>query len=290
MSFSTKNFLTLSLCLFTLLASAQTTNPKKSSPESTVIQGCQYEEDVYECSKEKLRRSIFEILKPSDAMLIAKSTKKDIIFVNAIFATDSVGNIDKKISSLKFHETEMNPIDVEIATSPEDFQIELAPISKMQDTYIRNHLFLKIDRKNNVFIPLYDHKPERIPFSGPEVGIVYSGCKGAKTNEERQLCMGKKISEFVAKNFNTKVGKKLDLKGIQRIYVVFKVNTIGKVIDIRSRAPHPDLEKEAIRVVRRLPRMQPALIENTPINVTYTLPIVFNMDDKKPKERKRRKW
>jgi len=282
--------LSISICFFTLLISAQTKKSKKVIPESTVIEGCQYEEDVYECSKEKLRRSIFQYLKPSDAILIANSTKKDTIFVNVEFATDSVGKVDKERSSLTFHETEMKPFKVETSSSAVDFQIELAPISQKQTCYISNHLFLKIDRKNNVFIPLYDYKPKRVPFSGPEVGVIYPGCKKAKNNEERKRCMATKISEFVAKNYNTRLGKKLDLKGIQKIYVVFKINTQGKVVEIRSRAPHPDLEKEAIRVVRRLPRMKPALIENTPISVNYTLPIVFNVDRKKSRKEKRKKW
>ena len=288
MTFSLKNLLSLSIFFFSLLINAQTEKSKKDIPESTVIEGCQYEEDVYECSKEKFRRSIFQNLKPSDAILIAKNTTKDTIFVDVMFATDSVGKVDKERSSLKFHETEMKPFKIETSSSPVDFQIELAPISQKQTSYIRNHLFLKIDRKNNVFIPLYDYTPKRIPFSGPEVGVVYPGCKNAKNNEERKRCMIRKISEFVAKNYNTRLAKKLDLKGIQRIYVVFKINTQGKTVEIRSRAPHPDLEKEAIRVIRRLPRMKPALIEDTPISVNYTLPIVFNADSKK--SRKRKKW
>ncbi|PTX63715.1 TonB-like protein [Kordia periserrulae] len=290
MSFSLKNLLSLLIFFFSLLISAQTEKSKKDIPESTVIEGCQYEEDVYECSKEKFRRSIFQYLKPSDAILIAKNTTKDTIFVDVMFATDSVGKVDKERSSLKFHETEMKPFKIETSSSPVDFQIELAPISQKQTSYIRNHLFLKIDRKNNIFIPLYDYTPKRIPFSGPEVGVVYPGCEKASSNKERKKCMATNISKFVAENFNDRLGKKLGLDGINRIYVVFKINEEGKVKEIRSRAPHLKLEQEAIRVIKKLPDMQPATIENIPVSVNYALPIVLNVSAKERKKRKRNKW
>lgn len=283
-----KKLLTGLLCCLAILSNAQTDAPKKAiTAESTVVEGCQYEEEIYECSSEKLQRATFQFLKPSDAIKVANSTKKDIIFVNMSLATDENGKVVKERSSLKFHETEMKPLAVEPTTPLEDFQIELAPISQKQNSYIRSHLFLKIDRENNIFIPLYDHVPERIPFSGPEIGVIYPGCKKAKTNKERMRCMSTKTSEFIGKNFNTRLGKKLNLDGIVKIYVVFKINEQGKAVQIRSRAPHPELEKEAIRVARRLPRMQPATIENIPVTTTFTLPIHFNVNGKAPKRKRR---
>ncbi|MBC8753227.1 energy transducer TonB [Kordia sp. YSTF-M3] len=281
-----KKLLTGLLFCLTIVLNAQTDAPKKPiTAESTVVKDCQYEEEIYECSREKLQRATFAFLTPSDVLNVAKSTKQEIIFVNMSLATDNEGKIVKERSSLKFHETEMKALAVEPTTPLEDFQIELAPVSQKQNSYIASHLFLKIDRENNIFIPLYDHIPERVPFSGPEIGVIYPGCQKATTNKERKRCMAEKISAFVGENFNTRLGKKLKLDGIIRIYVVFKINEQGKAVEIRSRAPHPELEKEAIRVVRRLPRMQPAAIEGVSVNVSYTLPIVFKIKS----SRKRRK-
>ncbi|WP_420571960.1 energy transducer TonB [Kordia sp.] len=275
---SLKKFLCGLACCFAIVANAQTDTTKKAiTAESTVIQGCQFEEEVYECSREELRLAIFQFLKPEDAALVAQKTKQDIIFVKLGLATDETGKIVKERSSLKFYETEMKPIDVELKTQLEDFKIELAPISQKQNSYITNHLFLKIDRENNVFIPLYDHKPKRIPFSGPEVTPIYRGCESTKTNKERKRCMSDKVSEFVGKNYKTRLARKAKLNGTVKVFVVFKINEQGKAVNIRSRAPHPILEKEAIRVIRRLPRMKPATIENIPVSVNFTLPIVFKV-------------
>lgn len=282
-----KNFLVVLVYCFTTFVIAQNkTSEKDVRTEPITVEGCQYEEEIYECSQEKLQIATFQFLKSSDVLKVANSTTKDTIFVNVNLYTDENGNVNNELSSLKFHETEMKLIPVEPVISLKDFKIELAPISKKRNSFLRSHLFLKIDRENNTFIPLYTYVPKRVPFSGPEVTIIYPGCKKAKTNKERKRCMAEKISAFVGKNYNTRLGKRLNLDGIIKIYVVFKVNEQGKVVEIRSRAPHPKLEKEAIRVTRRLPRMQPATIENIPVSTMFTLPIVFKVNESAPTRKK----
>jgi hypothetical protein len=284
-----KNFyLVLVVCFFTVIVTAQNKKQKKPIvPEATTVEGCQFEEDVYQCSEEKLQRAIFQFLTSSDVTNVANITTKDTILVNMRLGTNKSGKVLEKHSSLTFYESEMNPLAIEPATAIEDFQIELAPVSKKRNSFIKIHLFLQIDRETNTFIPLYDYKPKRIPFSGPEVGVIYPGCKSAKTNKERKRCMSTKISKHVAKRFNTRLATKLDLNGVQRIYVVFKINLQGKPIEIRARGPHPELEKEAIRVVKKLPKMTPGTVENIPVTVMYTLPIVFNVEGKSSNRKRR---
>ena len=66
--------------------------------------------------------------------------------------------------------------------------------------------------------------------------------------------MVKKITEHVNSNFNTSLSKNLGLEpGKKRVYVQFKVDKTGKIVDFKARGPHRDLEKEAVRVVNGLP-------------------------------------
>ena len=89
--------------------------------------------------------------------------------------------------------------------------------------------------------------------------------------------MSYKISEFIKRNFNTNLAKDLGLSGNQRIAVIFKIDTKGKVRDIRTRAPHPKLEKEVIRVINMLPRIEPGTKNGKPVIVPYSLPIRFQV-------------
>ncbi len=73
--------------------------------------------------------------------------------------------------------------------------------------------------------------------------------------------------------------KKARNKGIQgTVYISFVVNEEGVLesFDI-VRSVHPDLDREAMRVVRSMPKWQPALAQNRPVKVQYNLPIRFTL-------------
>ena len=64
-----------------------------------------------------------------------------------------------------------------------------------------------------------------------------------------------------------------------QIDVQFKIDQTGKVVDIKTRAPHPALEKEAKRVINKIPEMKPGMQQDKPVGVLYNLPIKFNVQD-----------
>ena len=119
-----------------------------------------------------------------------------------------------------------------------------------------------------------------VPFSVIENVPVYPGCEDLETNAEKKDCMSKNISEFIAKNFNVKVANENGLSGRQRINVIFKINSEGNVTGIRSRAAHPELEKEAARVISLLPKMKPGVQRGKVVTVPYSLPIIFDVPEK----------
>jgi hypothetical protein len=61
--------------------------------------------------------------------------------------------------------------------------------------------------------------------------------------------------------------------------VQFKIDNTGNVVDIRSKAPHPDLEIEATRIVNSLPQMIPGEHKGKKVAVSYSLPILFIIDE-----------
>jgi len=127
-----------------------------------------------------------------------------------------------------------------------------------------------------------------VPFFAVDQVPIMEACKDLATNLDRKDCMSKNIAIHVNKNFNTTMAKSLGLEGKQRVSVIFKINTNGDVVNVKARAPHPDLEKEAIRVIKLLPKFQPGIHKGVPVTVPYSLPILFqvkdDVDSKKSKE------
>jgi protein TonB len=106
---------------------------------------------------------------------------------------------------------------------------------------------------------------------------IFPGCEDATTNEERRQCMSEKIAAHVQKKFNTSIAGDLGLKGEQKIYVMFKIDRNGFVKDIQTSAKQVPLDKEASRVVGKLPQMTPGKQKDKNVEVLYSLPIKFHI-------------
>jgi len=108
---------------------------------------------------------------------------------------------------------------------------------------------------------------------------IYPGCEKAKNNNERRKCMSDKLKKLISKKFDSDLGAELGLSGKQKIYVNFKINKEGNVEILKTRGPHIKLEKEAKRVVGKVPTMQPGKNNNEPVEVLYNLPITLNVQN-----------
>jgi hypothetical protein len=104
-----------------------------------------------------------------------------------------------------------------------------------------------------------------------------------------------KLSEKVSESFNTdnrdrldSIAKQLNYKGGDKIKVLtmFTVNEQGNVVDIKARSVHPIFEKEAIRILNKLPKMTPAEYNGKKISQKYSLPIVFEIETESAKKKR----
>ena len=61
------------------------------------------------------------------------------------------------------------------------------------------------------------------------------------------------------------------------VHVRFKINTKGEVEDAKiAVSVHDILDKEALRVINKLPKWKPGIKDGKPVNVYYTVPISFS--------------
>ena len=109
---------------------------------------------------------------------------------------------------------------------------------------------------------------------------VYPGCDG-KSGQELNDCLNESIQKFVLKNFNRDLAKTIDLKEGQKVKIMtmFTIGKDGKVGKIKSRSKYSVFEKEAKRVIALLPQMKPGTQKGKPVNATYTLPIIFKVEE-----------
>lgn len=120
-------------------------------------------------------------------------------------------------------------------------------------------------------------EPLTVDFINVEQVPIYPGCENRKSNAAKRQCMSDKIKKLVRKKFNGNIASEYGLTGVQRIDVQFQIDKNGKIGQIKTRAPHPKLEDEALRVINKIPEMQPGMQRDKPVGVRYTLPIMFKV-------------
>jgi protein TonB len=108
---------------------------------------------------------------------------------------------------------------------------------------------------------------------------LFPGCSPSMKKADRVACLNEKMARFIQRKFDTSLGDTVDGKDMVKIDVQFTIGTDGWPKDIKVHASNVALEKEAYKVISRLPKMTPGKIDNMPVNVTYALPIKFKVNN-----------
>ena len=114
-----------------------------------------------------------------------------------------------------------------------------------------------------------------VPFAVIEDVPIYPGCeKVAKS--ERRACFQDQINKHIRKNFRyPEIAQEMGIQG--RVYVNFVIAKDGSITNVRMRGPDKNLEKEAARIISKLPSMTPGKQRGRPVRVPFSIPITFRL-------------
>lgn len=232
-------------------------------------------QDVQELNLDEFSYSMIMDSKMSDETKVIHDSYEEFLKSNKDYVSWAIIDKEKKIVNYTVHhKNEAVPEGYTEATiSAPDGR---SYISYMNFNYFDSNSFDIIKEEK-----IYDQKSE-VPYAVIENPPTFEECKDLPFTEKKK-CTSNKVAMFVNKNFNTDLAIQLGLAGRQRISVGFKIGTDGKVHSVISRAPHPELEDEAKRVINMLPDFIPGEKDGKKVDVTYGLPIVFQVgsDSKK---------
>lgn len=115
-----------------------------------------------------------------------------------------------------------------------------------------------------------------VPFAVIEDVPIFPGCeKVAKS--ERRACFQDKMNRHIRKNFRyPEIAQEMGIQG--RVYVQFVIAKDGSITSIRMRGPDKNLEKEAARIIGKLPKMTPGKQRGRPVRVPFSIPITFRLN------------
>lgn len=116
-----------------------------------------------------------------------------------------------------------------------------------------------------------------VPFAIIEDVPIFPGCEGVPKSQRRD-CFQEKINKHVLKNFRyPEIAQDLGIQG--KVFVQFVIEKDGQISSIQMRGPDKTLEKEAHRIISKLPQMTPGKQRGRAVRVPFSIPIVFRLQN-----------
>ncbi len=112
-----------------------------------------------------------------------------------------------------------------------------------------------------------------VPFSVIEDVPVFPGCE---KESDKRACFNKMIQKHISKNFRyPEIAQEMGVQG--RVNVMFVIQKDGSIGNVRMRGPDKNLEKEAARIIDKLPKMTPGKQRGRAVRVPFSIPITFKL-------------
>ena len=103
---------------------------------------------------------------------------------------------------------------------------------------------------------------------------VFPCCTG--NNEELKACFSKMVQKHFSRKFDAELPNELGLSpGKKRVFIGFKIDRQGNIVNIQARAPHTKIKSEVVSVMKKLPKMKPGRQRGKPVGVKYSIPFTL---------------
>jgi len=130
-------------------------------------------------------------------------------------------------------------------------------------------------------------KPETVKFVEEEVDVdvpfaiiedvpIFPGCENVPKDKRRD-CFNEMINKHIRKEFRYPESA-MDAGQQGRVFVSFVIEKDGSINIANLRGPYPALEKEAERIIKKIPKLQPGKQRGKAVRVPFSIPITFKLD------------
>ncbi|MEK6152034.1 energy transducer TonB [Flavobacteriaceae bacterium 3-367] len=112
-----------------------------------------------------------------------------------------------------------------------------------------------------------------VPFAVIEDVPIFPGCE---RKSDKRACFNEMMQKHIRKNFRyPEIAQEMGVQG--RVNVIFTIQKDGSIGNVRMRGPDKNLEKEAARIIGKLPKMTPGKQRGRAVRVPFSIPITFKL-------------
>lgn len=227
--------------------------------------------------------------------LINKEVKYDSLFKRsstnelALYFIDKLKNIDLNIASLSSIKNQVNlyfELDkknkvININTTSRSDFLDKKIIEIFNEYPVEKLNFKSKEPLKRYFLQILKYNDDKVfvetnSLIGSEKIPLFPGCENSVNYEGAKKCFSRGVQMHFAKKFDIDLPKKLGLsKGRKRVFIAFKINTKGKIVNIEVKAPHPRIKEEVIKIMKEMPKIEPGTQGGEPVNIKYSIPFTM---------------
>lgn len=175
----------------------------------------------------------------------------------------------------KVETKEAEPLDVPKIT--EHFEITKNDAPEPEIT--KKIVYVEPELENSIYdVPKVAPTPKVHEMATLDMKPTFMACAHLK-GEARDKCFKEQLAHFFRRNLNyPEAAQNSGTQGT--VLVEFIVSNEGVITGVRPlrKAISPDLEKEALKAVSKMPKMSPGISNGKPVDVRYVLPVSFKLN------------
>ena len=104
---------------------------------------------------------------------------------------------------------------------------------------------------------------------------MFRSCKNVFKSQRRE-CFQNKMTKHIRKHFY--YPKYAFNRGIEgTVFVTFIIEKDGSISEIKTRGADKSLEKAALKIIKKLPKLIPGKANGKPVRVPYSIPIIWKL-------------
>jgi len=114
---------------------------------------------------------------------------------------------------------------------------------------------------------------DEVPFAVIEDVPVFPGCE---SETDKKACFQIMMQKHIRKHFRyPEIAQDLGIQG--RVSTMFVIQKDGSIGSVKMRGPDKNLEREAARIISKLPKMTPGKQRGKAVRVPFSIPITFKL-------------
>ncbi|APA63611.1 energy transducer TonB [Maribacter sp. 1_2014MBL_MicDiv] len=162
---------------------------------------------------------------------------------------------------------------------PKVLPIEIEIIEDDEPIIETEVIAIKVDTDTKIVDPsdfevIEEPEEVKVIWTTIEEVPIFPGCESA---EDKRACFNEMMQKHIRKNFRyPELAQEMGIQG--RVNTQFMINNDGTIGAIQKRGPHDVLEKEAVRILSKLPKMTPGKQRGSAVKVSFAIPITFKLE------------